>query len=92
MNKNNNNLIDINIIRDSLQQVCSDVWKNYKSHTENFNQNDPGKFWDDWTDDLSVFDEAYKDNPIKYDLFLNLAKGLFEGTKRGLYEQTIKEE
>lgn len=79
-----NNSIDINTIRNSLQQVCSDVWKNYKSHTEHFNQNNQTEFWENWVDDLSVFDEAYRNDSVKYELYIYLAKGLFEATKRGL--------
>lgn len=42
------------------QQICKEVWRNYKHHIEAFNPNDKEKFWDGWRDDLSVMDAAYR--------------------------------
>lgn len=67
-----------------LQQVSADVWKNYKHHAQAFDPKEPDKFWENWTDDVNVFDAAYKDDPVRMALFVYLAKGLAEATKEGL--------
>lgn len=68
----------------SLQQVCNEVWKNYKHHTEEFDQANSGKFWEDWVDDICLMDAAYRNDPIKYALYVDLVKGLVNATEKGL--------
>lgn len=78
----------IDEIKQVLQQTSADVWKNFKSHSEQFDINNPTKFWDDWQDDIDVMDEAYRDDPVRYIAFQHMVKGFQLAVAWGLkYEK-----
>lgn len=67
-----------------LQEVSAEVWKNFKSHAQAFDPNNPEKFWADWKDDVDVLDNAYCKSPVKITMLAYLEKALAEATKEGL--------
>lgn len=71
--------INLVYITKEMYQTISEVWKNYKHHLETCGGNE-SVFWDGWISDLSEFDLKYRDQPARYILFQNMAKGLRDAT------------
>lgn len=58
-----------------IQQTAGDIWKVFKIHINNFDDKNPSSFWDGWCSDLAVLENAYKDNPIRHNLYLGMIRG-----------------
>lgn len=72
-----------------VQQTTSDVWKNFKSHLEEYDSSNTETFWSDWNDDIDVMDNAYYEYPVRYIVFKYLTVGLQKTV--GRWEQNEQE-